>query len=489
VDADMLEVPPRIYGEALPRAERASALFSCSEPITSANVHELDCEDGAIREAAELLGREGFEVVHAGRLSISITGPADLYERVLGTSLKRGVQEVAVAPGCRRKVPLVEVAGADDPSFIDASRSRLARAVRGVVITSPCHLSASGPPNLPVSPMPPPVPYDSVIEVPAALSLALAAERLHSDGCRGAGVHVVAVDSGCFAHPFFERVGAQIEVVCGPGTSDPRLDELGHGTLVVGNLVSLAPDARVTVIKATEQTSVVAFKIAVEHRPAIIQSTWGKDLPHGPEGAEERLIAALVADAVRKGIIVVFACGNGGKLFPAQIPEVLAIGGVYIRVDGTMEASDYASGYESAVFPGRIVPDLCGLVGMQPMGVYIMLPTQPASVIDQSFAERPYPQGDDTSPDDGWVCLSGTSSASAQVSGICALLCQLDPSLTTARAKELLTGTARHVGIGVSSQGNPAGPGQPNLATGFGLADASRAALAMSKRPPGRSES
>jgi len=56
-----------------------------------------------------------------------------------------------------------------------------------------------------------------------------------------------------------------------------------------------------------------------------------------------------------------FASDNGG---PAH-PDVISAGGVYMEPDGSMRASDYASGFASNIYNGRNVPDLSGLVGMR----------------------------------------------------------------------------------------------------------------------------
>jgi hypothetical protein len=66
---------------------------------------------------------------------------------------------------------------------------------------------------------------------------------------------------------------------------------------------------------------------------------------------------------------------------------VLAVGGVHAREnlvgnDFFLEASNYASSFDSLIYPGRHVPDFCGLVGMKPLAAYIMLPVPPGSSID-----------------------------------------------------------------------------------------------------------
>src|SRR5205085_8297084 len=137
-----------------------------------------------------------------------------------------------------------------------------------------------------------------------------------------------------------------------------------------------------------------------------------------------------VANAIAMGITVVFSAGNGHAGFPGQHPDVISAGGVFVDADGSMQASNYASSFDSQIFPGRHVPDVCGLVGMQPQAIYIMLPLQPKCEIDQELSSGgAFPNGDETKPGDGWSAISGTSAAAPQIAGICALLKQKNPSL------------------------------------------------------------
>jgi subtilisin family serine protease len=186
-----------------------------------------------------------------------------------------------------------------------------------------------------------------------------------------------------------------------------------------------------------------------------------------------------VIEAVReRGIAVCFSGGNGHYSFPGQMPDVIAVGGVFAREmvddvtnDFIVEASDYASSFDSLIYPGRHVPDICGLVGLQPRGIYIMLPVEPADQIDQGLAGGTFPNGDETSVDDGWAVISGTSAASPQLAGVCALLKQAQPGLSPDLMKAILKASAREVDQGQSAHGQPAGEGHDG-ATGAGLVDA-----------------
>jgi hypothetical protein len=64
------------------------------------------------------------------------------------------------------------------------------------------------------------------------------------------------------------------------------------------------------------------------------------------------------------------------------------------------------------------------------------------------------------------------------VAGVCALLKEVDPSLSPNDIKNLLKYTARDIVAGTNAHGNTAVPG-PDGATGFGLANAARAIEAL----------
>jgi subtilisin family serine protease len=222
----------------------------------------------------------------------------------------------------------------------------------------------------------------------------------------------------------------------------------------------------------------LAFKTAADLNPAVITNSWGYHLPNIT--TLPKFLKPLEAEVIRAvkilGITVVFSAGNCHVAFPAMMPQVIAAGGVYARreLDGDdfkLEATDYASSFVSQIYPGRAVPDFCGLVGKKPRGIYIMLPVQPECYIDQALAGSSYPNKDETAPDDGWAVISGTSAAAPQVAGACALLKQIQPSLSPELIKNVLSASARDVKLGQSCMGNKAGKGFDS-ATGAGLVDA-----------------
>jgi len=328
------------------------------------------------------------------------------------------------------------------------------------------------------SAFPPPKAYWH-LDVPADVSLGMRADRAHRRRYTGKGIDVVMVDSGWYRHPFFTQRGYRARnVLLGPSASNPTHDESGHGTGESANVFAVAPDVNFRMVKINFVNSVGAFNAAVGLNPDIISCSWGSSTGTSTTlSASQSTQAAAIASAVRRGIIVVFSAGNGHIGFPGQHPDVISAGGTFMRQDGSLEASDYSSGFESLIYSGRKCPDVCGLVGMKPGASYIMLPLEPGDAIDISKSGGTHPPGDETENDDGWAAFSGTSAAAPQIAGVCALMKQACPRLSPKLVRRILQKTARDVTTGnsnSSSGGFPAEVGR-DLATGFGLADAYRA--------------
>lgn len=329
-------------------------------------------------------------------------------------------------------------------------------------------------------PLPPQVPYYN-LRVPDDVALILRAPAVHERSITGRGVLVAMPDTGFYRHPFYAWHGYNYNHTLAPDATRVELDEFGHGTAEAANIFACAPDIDFVGVKMAGNPT-LAFKTASDLYPAVMTNSWGYHLPGVttlPNFLKPLEIAVLEAVHSR-GITVCFSAGNGHVAFPAMMPDVIAAGGVYAHnelagSDFYLEASDYASSFDSLIYPGRHVPDVCGLVGQTPQAIYIMLPTMPGCFIDADLATGgAFPNGDQTAADDGWTVISGTSAASPQVAGVCALLKQAQPNLPPALVKSLIKASARDVIDGKSAMGDPAGEGQDG-ATGAGLVDADAA--------------
>lgn len=473
-------LPPLIYAEASVHSIGGESVFTIQKYITSETVTEFHSEYNLIQKAVIKLKENGFEVMNIGETSISISAPPNIFEKVFHTKIIQKEREISGIFG-KTSTTVLDSTNSDVSGLINTNDSDLADVLEGVAINEKVILYS--PPignseniNTPgrISPDPPKKDY-YYLEPPHDLIELLLAKRAHQNGVTGKGVKVVIVDSGFYRHPFFIKRQYHINpVILGPATSEPIHDETGHGTGISANVFSLAPEVDLTMVKMNMFVAMGAFDKAVLENPDIITCSWGFPTPPNELTAQQSLFATKIADAVRKGITVIFASGNGGQPFPGMHPDVISVGGVFIAKDGSKEATPFASGYKSEIYSNRQVPDICGLCGLPPKAAYIMLPVDPGEEYDKERAEINHPLGDETSPIDGWAAFSGTSTAAPQIAGICALLKQVNRNLTPFQLRDILKRTARDVITGHSHQNNPAQPG-PDAATGFGLVDASKA--------------
>ena len=467
-------LPEVVYAQASPRSVGGVSLFDMTRPVTRENVVGFTSEEAMIRTAASRLQGAGFSVLQLAATTINIAGPPSLYEEYFGVDLRAEERPVIKAGARDDTATFVDCVQTDLPGLVPTGQSPAADVLEGVAIEEPVyfHESAFAPTRS----------YWH-LRVPGDVSAGVNADRAHRGQVTGLGIKAIMVDSGWYRHPYFTRRGYRAApVVLGPATANPNDDEVGHGTGESANLFAVAPDVDFTMVKINFVNSVGAFNAAAALSPHIISCSWGRNLPTGPLTAADQALAAAIASAVAAGIIVVFSAGNGvGLGFPGQHPDVISAGGVTMEPDESLHGSNYAMGGASVVYPGRNVPDVSGLVGMQPRAIYIMLPVQPNDQLDTLFAGGTHPNGDETAADDGWGAFSGTSAAAPQIAGVCALVKQACGRLTPAEVKDILTTTATDVTTGVNGNGDPAGPGY-DLATGHGLVDAQRAVLVAKLR-------
>ncbi len=483
-------MPPVVFAEASVHSVGGVSLFEATELVTSETVDGFYSEPQLVNDAIRELRALGFDVQHVGDTTITIAGPADVYERAFSTRIVAEEREAIKEFGQETTATFLECPDTPVTGLIETRGTSLEKLLEGVSINEPVYYFAN--------PFPPSVGYWH-LDVPADVSVGMNADLTHRAGFTGRCVRVVMVDSGWYRHPFFVQRGYRsAPVVLGPGATGPNNDEHGHGTGESANVFAVAPDVEFTMVKMSTVNALGAFKTAVGLEPDIISCSWGYSRRNPPLSAADQALAAGVADAVRRGITVVFSAGNGHWGFPGQHPDVISAGGVYMHPDSSFEATPYASGFSSNIYKGRDVPDVCGLVGLpsgdpaSPGAMYIMLPVEPDDYLDgrlydnganhyRSPGATP-PFGDETAPDDGWAAFSGTSAAAPQLAGVCALIleaCRPCGWLSPQQIRDILVRTARDVTRGSSSPstgGNQAARG-PDLAAGHGLADAFRAAM------------
>ncbi len=199
-----------------------------------------------------------------------------------------------------------------------------------------------------------------------------------------------------------------------------------HGTGMAGaiashsGLVGVAPDAKIMAIcafggsgsatpQATSANIIRGLDYAIEHGAKIINMSFAG--PQDPALAQELQVAR------EKGILIVAAAGNAGAtsppLYPGADPNVIA-------VTATDEHDRLFSGANQGSYVAVAAP-----------GVNVLVPA----------------------PEGGVQVTTGTSVATAHVSGVAALLVAEEPSRTPEDIRAILVDTAKHLGTeGVNPQ-------------------------------------
>ena len=306
----------------------------------------------------------------------------------------------------------------------------------------------------------------------------------------GRGVTIAVLDTGVHAaHPDLSdlQTGASRVIHCvdfsAEGASEAQCqDTFGHGTfmagLMAGNGASsggtyqgTAPEASIVSVKlagfdgSSDVSKVLAgIQWAVAHKDA-----YGIDVMNlslGTDSAQTYRLAPLnyaVERAWGAGITVVVSVGNTGPnsstvMKPSDDPYVVTVGASDSQ--GSSSIRDDAI----AVFSGRgpTRTDLLAKPDVVAPGVHTISLRSPGSAIDQKYPGSVV--------GGGYFKGTGTSMATASISGVVAQILAANPSLTPDQVKARLMDTARQISTT-----------DPN-AVGKGLVDAYAAATSSSTR-------
>ncbi|MDA8752784.1 S8 family peptidase [Halieaceae bacterium] len=279
------------------------------------------------------------------------------------------------------------------------------------------------------------------------------AATLHGHGVTGRGVTVAVLDSGLWEHPSLAndttgklRIVGRYDAI--DNTSGPEVfDESGHGTHMTsiiahsgavsyeeeatGSYKGIAPDVRIVAVKAFDVEGQGDFLDIVRGVQWVVDNRERLDIrilnlsfaarPRWPYWLDP--INQAIMRAWDAGITVVAAAGNEGPEAmsigsPGNLPYIITVGAVTDSWTADTRNDDYIPDFSSRgpTPSAHIKPDL-----VAPGGHMTGL-TRPGSTLSEQFPEYHLRTGE--------FVMTGTSQASALVSGLIALLLQLQPDLS-----------------------------------------------------------
>ena len=292
-------------------------------------------------------------------------------------------------------------------------------------------------------------------------------------GITGEGIVVAVVDTGCcitqpdLANNIWVNPGetpgngidddnnGQIDDINGWNFRDNTpdvVDTNGHGTHVAGTVggdgtqgtqTGMAPDVTIMPIKywnsfSGEAVAWACMQYAVDNGADVMNGSFGWIAQVFPDYATWR---AVSENAMNAGVVVVFAAGNEGDVFPVtenirvpgSVPDMITV--------GATDCNDNYVGFSSV-----------GPVTWEDVSPYNDWPHPPGKPKPTIVA----PGSDTISLQvcTGYRFLSGTSMASPHVAGAAALILQANPNLDHFQVKQLLKDTAFSVSGGINQVGS-----------------------------------
>lgn len=285
--------------------------------------------------------------------------------------------------------------------------------------------------------------------------LTVDAPAVHELGIKGNGITVAVIDTGLWweATTLLSKSAKAFIDVTGQNLQD---DPNGHGTHVASIIGSnriaknyiyegIAPNSELVVLRAfradgsaTYLDVIHAIDVAVANKDKYDIRVLNLSFSATPQSHywDDPLNQAVMA-AWQAGIVVVASAGNDGPEpmtvgVPGNVPYIITVGAMTDNFTPYEPADDRLASFSSAgpTYEGFVKPDVIAPGGhipsSMPFDSYISL-MHPDSMLD---SERNF-------------AMSGTSQATAIVSGIVALMLENDPTLTPDDVKCRLMASTR----------------------------------------------
>jgi len=355
------------------------------------------------------------------------------------------------------------------------------------------------------------------------------AQRLQADTEHtGRGVTIAMIDSGFYPHPDLTEPINRIVATADVTQPEARLElndkphdwdwhgmqtsvvAAGNGKLSDGTYCSLAPDAQVVLVKAsdrgkiTEENIAAGFKWVIKNKERysirVVSISLGgdDDVPYATN-----LVDQAAEEAVQQGLVVIVAAGNSGcsdrpkPVPPANSPSVITVGGysdnnklhnqnldLYcssygITADGFLKPEIIAPAIWVAA---PILPGTANYKRAEALSQMAATPDfQLAFLVRELWQQAELPETlSDESPEKiremveallrenkivatHYQHVDGTSFAAPIVASVVAQMLEANPNLTPATVKQILIATADRI------------PGAPLVRQGYGVLNARRA--------------
>lgn len=305
-------------------------------------------------------------------------------------------------------------------------------------------------------------------------------------GATGKGITIAVLDDGAFEqHPDLQprleahfdasqpdspTSGGPLQVIA------PAANSEGHGTHVAGIVVGsgaqsggtyrgVAPDAKFANVKVFDSASSTSSSIVLRGLDWVLDNAKAHNIRiasmslGGTPSDGRDAICNAVNIAVDKGLVVVAAAGNAGPnpktiTAPGAAAKAITVG----AVDKSKKVAPYSS---RGPTPGTLQPKP-DIVAPGSDITSTLPPTQSAGGILTGSTTAFY------------GALSGTSMAAPHVSGVVAMMLQVNPDLSPKEVKDILLAT--------SAQTQDLGPKGRDNDTGYGFVNAV-AAVQVAKNP------
>jgi serine protease AprX len=271
--------------------------------------------------------------------------------------------------------------------------------------------------------------FDNALTVGAALEL-LDIEKLFSANEQPDSIGVALLDSGIYPHGDLMRPKQKIKgFVDLVNNYELPYDDNGHGTAIAGIIAEVCGNAELICVKVLDLNGkcsvsklIEGFEWVIDHKDAynirIVNVSIGIPVDLQTNFSE---LVSVVEKAQNNGLLVVASTGNkteanNTRYQPADIQSVVSVGGADVNGDGSLAISQKTATWmnDSGILVPTVIAPYTNIISLK-SDVYYNPNVRNGGAIRADYAT-----------------FSGTSEATALVSGICAVAWSGDINLTRA---------------------------------------------------------